>query len=413
MSVVSKISVGDIFYYVVDAVPTHSAPKGSVSILHYENTTTMYINNDSSTTWLKTIVPAFGEMYINNNTTLLEWNNYTASLFYSFESTNPWVSDVMDGFVKDTNPTFGDNIQYTGDTKIRACVQAKSTTRGGDRWMEFEHVSTYNFSAPIGRRNGFHTLGGDSTGGFASVAIQEMNKNDQLTLAFSPIRRQVGGGPNFRRFINRHGQLSAYKVDEGRDELLFKEDWESGDFTQNSWSVVNASTNVWVVGQADNNTVGGTSSAYISNDGGTSAAYTINIANISHFYKDFTIPIDSPTLSFDWKCNAENAAGATQYDYGTVVITTTGTTPVVGSEVITTQTDGAVTTRIGATTNLGKFNLAYGTNPATTWNTETIDLSAYVGQTKRFVFTWVNDASVGTNPPFTVDNIEFKGTNWD
>ena len=61
--------------------------------------------------------------------------------------------------------------------------------------------------------------------------------------------------------------------------------------------------------------------------------------------------------------------------------------------------------------NLGKFNLNYGTNPGTTWNTERIDLSDYIGQTKRIVFTWNNDGSVGTDPPFVVDNIkitEFK-----
>jgi hypothetical protein len=151
-------------------------------------------------------------------------------------------------------------------------------------------------------------------------------------------------------------------------------------------------------------------SAYISNDGGTSALYTNTVAAIGHFYKDFTLPAGINTLTFDWKCEAENAAGATQYDYGAVVITDTTTTPVAGTEVITTVATAGVNGRLGAGTNLGKFNLGYGTSPGTTWNTETIDLSSYSGSTKRVVFTWVDDTSVGVNPPFIVDNIKITNT---
>jgi len=172
----------------------------------------------------------------------------------------------------------------------------------------------------------------------------------------------------------------------------------------NSWTVANDATNVWVVGTAESN--GGIYSAYISDDGGTSASYTITVADTSHFYKDFTFPSGTNTLTFDWKCEAENAAGATQYDYGAVVITDTTTTPVAGTEVITTQAGTGTNGRIGAGTNLGKFNLNYGTSPGTTWNTETIDLSSYSGSTKRLVFTWKDDTSVGVNPPFVVDNIK-------
>ncbi len=75
----------------------------------------------------------------------------------------------------------------------------------------------------------------------------------------------------------------------------------------------------------------------------------------------------------------------------------------------TTQATAGGNGRIGADDNLGKFNLNYGTNPGTTWNVETIDLTDYVGQTKRIVFTWNNDGSVGVDPPFVVDNIKIIG----
>jgi hypothetical protein len=250
-----------------------------------------------------------------------------------------------------------------------------------------------------------------STNNLGDVRIGDMNTNDQYTLAWSPSARETGGGPTTRQLLKKYAQIDVVKIDEPFTKIDFSEDWESSGFTQNSWTVVNDTTNVWVVGQAENNTSGGTSSAYVSDDGGTSASYTITTANVSHFYKDIVIP-ESGELVFDWKCQGENAGGVTQYDYGAVVITTTGTTPVAGTEVTTTQTDGAATTRIGAEDNDGKFNLNYGTNPGTTWNTETIDLSAYAGQTKRLVFTWKNDGSVGTDPPFVVDNIKIFEYKW-
>jgi hypothetical protein len=188
--------------------------------------------------------------------------------------------------------------------------------------------------------------------------------------------------------------------------VSFTEDWEGGAFGTNSWLVANAATNAWYVGTATNN--GGTFSAYISNNGGVTNTYTINVTQVSHFYRDITFPDGKVTLKFDWKSWAENGAGATSFDYGAVVITNTTVTPVAGSEVSTAQATSGGNGRIGASTNLGKFNSAYG-GADNNWRTETIDLSAYSGQTKRLVFTWRNDNSVGNNPPFAVDNISISG----
>jgi hypothetical protein len=189
----------------------------------------------------------------------------------------------------------------------------------------------------------------------------------------------------------------------------FNETWESGSFSgvSGGWTVANgAQTNKWNVGSGTSS--GGTFSLYVTSAAtGTSAVnlYNVNAASIVHIYRTIVIPSSatSASLSFNWRCVGENAAGAAQYDYGTVVIADTGTTPTAGAEVSTAQAAAGGNGRIGATTNLGKFNLNYvaGGN----WNTETIDLSSYVGLTKRLVFTWVNDGSVGTNPPMALDNI--------
>lgn len=183
---------------------------------------------------------------------------------------------------------------------------------------------------------------------------------------------------------------------------LFSEDWESGDFTANGWTVVNGTqTNKWYVGSGTS--YDGTYSAYVSNDSGVTPAYTITATSVVHFYKDFTLPSSGNIkLSFKWKAAAENGTAATYWDYGTVVITSTATTPVAGTEVITTQAIAPGFGRLGATANLGKFNLT------SDWTTEEIDLTGWSGGTYRIVFTWKNDGSVGTNPPFCIDDITIK-----
>lgn len=413
MSVLNKVSVGDIFYYQVSDKPTHVAPKGSIAILNantYENSL-MWVNNDGNTTWLKIIDNSYSEMYLNNNATIVDFDSQTASLtppfnWYSWAADDTYTLGDSIQFTKATDPTFGDNLQYTGGTLIRVVTTQTSTNRGGTKWMAWRFGSAKNFVSPTRGFNDTYTLTNDATNNCSGSRVYELNTGDNITAAISPIQRESAGGPNARQYIPKHTQLVVTKIDEALKSISFNEGWESSGFTQNGWTVVNNTVNVWVVGQAQNN--GGISSAYISDDGGATASYTITTANVSHFYKDFTIPsgVSSAYLQFDWKCQGENAAGATQYDYGAVVITTTGTTPVPGTEVSTTQATAGGNGRIGADDNLGKFNLNYGTNPGTTWNTELIDLTSYIGQTKRIVFTWKNDGSVGTDPPFVVDNIK-------
>lgn len=198
-------------------------------------------------------------------------------------------------------------------------------------------------------------------------------------------------------------------------------------FSGNGWSVVNGATNFWVVGTSEFSGTNDNYAAYITNANNTNyygvdfnggdnkalARYSTGTAQVSHFYKDFTLTSAS-TLTFNWKCWGENGltTSPTNYDYGTVVITTTATTPVAGTEVSTAQATAGGNGRIGATTNSGKFNEGYGGSD-NNWRTETINLGAYSGQTKRIVFTWKNDGSVGDNPPFVVDNIKITGAgNW-
>jgi hypothetical protein len=414
MAVLSKISVGDILYYVVDDFPSHTAPKGSIAVIipgTYENSV-FWRNNDGGTTWIKLVSNSYGHMYVNNNTVgVVADGDQVLGSWYSFTA-EPYTARNLKGYRKDTDATFGDLLTYTGDTLTRVMVKHDCTLRAGTtKWISWECAGAKNLSIPTEYNEAF---GADNAGTthIGSIRLLEANTGDDFTVAVSPISREPGGGTAQRTYIPRHAQITVTKIDEALKITAFDEGFESSGFTENGWTVVNDTTNVWVVGQAENN--GGTSSAYVSDDGGTNATYDINTAQVSHFYKDFTFDssLDSVSLQFDWKCQGENAAGDTQYDYGCVVMAATGTTPVAGTEVSTTEAPAGGDGRIGAGDNAGKFNLAYGTNPGTTWNTETIDLTDYIGETKRIVFTWKNDGSVGTDPPFIVDNIKVIQYKW-
>lgn len=419
MAIISEISVGDIFYYLLDDKPSHSAPKGSVSIIDsnggFENTA-MYVNNDGGSTWIKIVSPAYGVLSTSGNTNGVDFDGQTIGSWYAWNSAATFTLVKSSSFSRQTDATFGDYLRYDGIPLIRALVRQTSTNRGGTaKWMSWQIGVAQNFSVPQDGFNGFFVNDNSATQTASAARVLQFATNNSAIAAISPVQREGGGGPASRTYLSKHCTVSVIKLDEALTRGFFSENWETNSFSTNSWNIVNDTTNVWVVGSAQNNTSGGTYSAYISDDGGTSASYTITTANVSHFYKDFTFSgnADSIILSFSWKCQGENTAGnAVQYDYGTVVITDTTVTPVAGTEVSTTQAAAGGNGRLGAPGNLGKFNLGYGTTPGTTWNTESISLTAYRGQTKRLVFSWVNDGGVGADPAFIVDNIKIEEFNW-
>ena len=127
MSVLSQISVGDIIYYTVDDIPSHTAPKGSVAMMDdttYDNGFT-YINNDGGSVWLKCIEPKYGEIYLGEGTTAVEMVGGTA--WNAFNPTDTWTVNP------DSHPDFifqtTDDLLYTGSTTMRAICRQSSTIR--------------------------------------------------------------------------------------------------------------------------------------------------------------------------------------------------------------------------------------------------------------------------------------------
>ncbi|MEI6697216.1 MAG: hypothetical protein WCO13_14270 [Bacteroidota bacterium] len=156
----------------------------------------------------------------------------------------------------------------------------------------------------------------------------------------------------------------------------FLQDFEG---TTSEWTLAATGTNKWAIGSATNN--GGNKALYISDDAGTSNAYNLTSTQIG---TDASVRIDltgqtAASLSFDWKSNGE--AGL---DYGEVYINT-GSSDVLISGAKEFESTIAYTNR-------------------------RISLTAYVGGIVTLKFRWVNDNSLGSNPPFAVDNVAISVT---
>lgn len=169
----------------------------------------------------------------------------------------------------------------------------------------------------------------------------------------------------------------------------FADGFESG---IGSWYLANGSqTNVWAVGTAAKQT--GIQGAYISNDAGVNNSYTLTSASVAHIYLDIAFPAgtESYKLRFAWKGQGEGTS--TFYDYLRVYLIDPSTSPIAGTELATGQ--------LGATYNL-----------VADWQEVTLDIPAGVnGQTKRLVFSWRNDSSLGAQPPAAIDNIRIVAGN--
>jgi hypothetical protein len=166
------------------------------------------------------------------------------------------------------------------------------------------------------------------------------------------------------------------------------ENFESGSFTTNNWTVVNGSEfHKFYVGGAVFNS--GTKSAYISNDGGVSNKYSA-VTSVVWFYKDIAIPVDGVNLNFMYRVAGEQV-GTTYYDSGKVIIDPSLTTvPVAGTNITITPAGGS-STQLVPTANV--------------WTNQSISVSNYAGTTIRVIFGWRNDNSLTNNDPIAIDDI--------
>jgi hypothetical protein len=153
-------------------------------------------------------------------------------------------------------------------------------------------------------------------------------------------------------------------------------------FAANGWTDINGSQiNKWYVGSVPTGYTGARC-AFISKNG-TSHSYSVNLASVTHIYRDITFPAgqDQAVLSFSWKGYGESG-----FDYMKVYLVPTSTIPAGGAELISGQ--------IGTTYNV-----------SSAWTSNSITVCGVAGTTQRLVFSWVNDALSGLQPPIALDNV--------
>jgi len=144
--------------------------------------------------------------------------------------------------------------------------------------------------------------------------------------------------------------------------------------------------NKWVVGTATQNA--GTKALYISNNDGVSNGYTISSTSITHAYRDVVIPagVDEIVFSFDFR-----GQGQSTVDFMRLLSVPSNFTPTAGAAV-----DPAIGNVIEDLANL---------TPNYTNKSYIVNVTAYAGTTRRFVFEWRNNSTIGVQPPAAVDNV--------
>jgi hypothetical protein len=229
-------------------------------------------------------------------------------------------------------------------------------------WLSLNGVSSVSGSIADGGAN--HTI----SVGFNTAGLSAGTYNSTITITSNSSTNSTVSIP-----------VSLTVTAPAPQPVAFAEGFETG---IGDWIAVNGSqTNIWACGTATNHT--GAYSLYISNDNGTSNAYNVASAAISHVFRDVSFPAGSESykLRFAWKGQGEAA------DYLRVYMVDTATLPVAGTALST-----------------GQLGTSY--NLSSAWQEVTLDIPAGVnGSSKRLVFSWVNNAGVGTQPPAAIDNI--------
>ena len=158
------------------------------------------------------------------------------------------------------------------------------------------------------------------------------------------------------------------------------------------WQFSNTAPNNWIVGTAVNNTTGGDSALYISNNG-TANTYDGSPALVSYAYVTLSISAAGQyAVQYDWMCEGEST-----YDFLRVAVSDAATTlPTSFSSWTATSVPSGFLAADGGS----KLNLQ-----GTTWQTQTAVFSVDAAGTYRLVFVWRNDGSVVHDGPAAIDNV--------
>ncbi|MBO7445635.1 MAG: fibronectin type III domain-containing protein [Bacteroidales bacterium] len=201
------------------------------------------------------------------------------------------------------------------------------------------------------------------------------------------VRTDCGGGAYANAFQTVTIHTPTLPV-----ELPYERTFEEDSTLITEFTFQGTGSNQWAIGTAtfkpsdptDSTETG--HSLYISNNNGISNSYTVS--DVSDAYAIFNVAFDTPMeyhLSFDYKTQGESG-----YDEFSVYLVNAD---------VTIPTSGAPS---GTVLLSPQYNVA-------DWTHVDYILNNVVGTSKKVVFYWRNDYSVGTNPPAAIDNIAVTG----
>ena len=173
------------------------------------------------------------------------------------------------------------------------------------------------------------------------------------------------------------------------------------------WMLENGTqTNQWYVGTPGAHN--GTKGLFISNDNGATNAYSTG--NTSHVYAYAVFNFSETgeyTISYDWR----NQGESNYYDWIRVFLAPASQDFVAGSaQPLGSGTYGACTTAVapGWAELSGRTSSLYTLAQHDTWQNVATTFTITNPGTYKLVFMWSNDASGGSQPPASVDNINIS-----
>jgi hypothetical protein len=152
--------------------------------------------------------------------------------------------------------------------------------------------------------------------------------------------------------------------------------------------LISSQNNPWIIGSSENSDLSSLGHAlYVSNTNGQTATFNNNLPAISYAYLDFNVPESAVSfyIDFKYKSSLTNNKGMKVYLVSN------------GSSLSLDSLPNSIY-QVGNTIYNNTNNL---------WQQEHIELpSAYVGSTRRILFTWTNDTvSSSVNTSLALDNI--------
>ncbi len=174
-------------------------------------------------------------------------------------------------------------------------------------------------------------------------------------------------------------------------------------FTANGWTVENyatANANKWFVGAVSTPSAGA-NAAYISDNAtGTTYNYLTSSATRVLFWRDVTFPAGETVITLAFKLKV---TGEATYDDLTAFVQNSATVPTTGTQP---ASSGSSSATIANTTRLITASTGGASYVTYTANIVAADAgNAATATTRRIIFLWENDASGGTQPPASIDEI--------